>query len=64
MLFRSELIEKLVEQSARSLRGNGHLLLEADPEQHRAIIKQAMAHGFSHKETKGYALSFMKLPQA
>lgn len=58
------LILKLVEQSQVTLRHSGYLLLEADPEQHQAIIHFASKHDFAHKKTSGYAISFMKLPQA
>lgn len=58
------LIFQLIEQSTVALRQFGYLLLEADPEQHQAIISFALNHGFAHKTTRGYAMSFMKLPQA
>lgn len=58
------LIFKLIEQSRVVLRHSGYLLLEADPEQHQAIIHFASKHDFAHKKTSGYAISFMKLPLA
>lgn len=58
------LIFQLIEQSQTALRQFGYLLLEADPEQHDSIIEFAFIHGFVHKETRGYALSFMKQQQA
>ena len=59
-----ELIKKLIEQSYNVLSKQGLLLLEADSEQHPAIIKAAMSCGFKLAETRGYALGFMKLPRA
>jgi release factor glutamine methyltransferase len=58
------LIKKLISEAPGSLTPSGKLLLEADPEQHQAIISFALNHGFAHKTTRGYAMSFMKLPQA
>lgn len=54
------LIFKLIEESSVALRNFGYLLLEADPEQHQEIIEFASKNGFVHKETRGYALGFMK----
>ncbi len=59
-----ELIKQLIEQSADVLDKRGLLLLEADLEQHAAIIAFAAQNGFKHRETRGYALSLMKLTQA
>lgn len=58
------IILRLIEESQQALRQFCCLLLEADPEQHSTIIRFASKHGFAHKKTRGYALSFMKLPQA
>lgn len=58
------LIFKLIQQSQVALCHSGYLLLEADPEQHQAIIHFASKNGFAHKKTRGYAISFMKLPLA
>lgn len=51
-----ELILKLIEQSTAVLKPHGHLLLEADPEQHRAIIECAKKHGFRLIENRDYAV--------
>lgn len=58
-----ELIKQLIAQSPDALNKRGLLLLEADPEQHEAIISFAIEHGFEHQATRGYALCLMKLPQ-
>jgi release factor glutamine methyltransferase len=58
------LIFQLIKQSSVALRRFGYLLLEADPEQHHAIIEYASKYDFVHKEIRGYALSLMKQPQA
>lgn len=58
------LIFKLIEQSQYTLRSYGCLLLEADPEQHEAIIEHGHRHGFEHEDSREYALKLMKLPQA
>ena len=51
------LISALVPQASRHLQPQGILFLEADPEQHKEIIKQSTLHGFTHEETLGYALA-------
>ena len=52
------LIKKLIQQAPDHLNPNGHLLLEADPSQHPAIIAYAAQHNLEHIETAGYILSF------
>jgi len=54
------LIYELLEQTPRLLRPNGHLLLEADPEQHEAIVKKAADYGLRLIEKRDYALLFTK----
>lgn len=54
------LIETLLTQVPTHLAPHGLVLLEADPEQHSAIIASAASVGLSHKETIGYALAFLK----
>lgn len=48
------LIERLVLQLPASLAPGGIALLEADPEQHAAIIELAARHGLHHRETRDY----------
>lgn len=50
------LINKLIEQSIGALHETGQLLLEADPEQHPAIIQYAAKHGFKLSQQQNYAL--------
>lgn len=50
------LIYKLIRQAPVSLQPGGWLLLEADPEQHRAVIDFAAEFGFKHHKTLGYCL--------
>lgn len=52
------LIYELLEQIPGLLRQNGHVLLEADPEQHPAIIKKAATHKLQLVEQRDYALLF------
>ncbi|HEX6462109.1 MAG TPA: peptide chain release factor N(5)-glutamine methyltransferase [Candidatus Saccharimonadales bacterium] len=46
--------------SATVLRSKGHLLLEADPRQHAAIIKKTLALGFYESSHEGFILHFQK----
>jgi len=55
-----ELIKKLIRQAPDHLTTNGHLALEADPRQHREIIKFATGHGFQHIKTDGFAILFQR----
>ncbi|TXG77915.1 peptide chain release factor N(5)-glutamine methyltransferase [Patescibacteria group bacterium] len=54
------LIKTLIDQSKVFLTPNGYLLLEADPEQHRAIRDHAQPE-FRHCETQGYALLLQRI---
>lgn len=54
------LIDQLLPQAANCLKPGGHLLLEADPEQHKRIIEHAKQAGFQHLKTSGYAMSFVR----
>ncbi len=56
------LVKKLIEQCGASLARDGHLLLEADPEQHESIISFGKAHGLVNQEVRGYAISFVRQP--
>lgn len=55
------LIFELLIQTKSKLALGGKLILEADPEQHPAIIKEAATYGLIHSETKDYAVLFEKL---
>lgn len=50
------LIYQLIEQAPAHLTPQGHLLVEADPEQHQAIINFAAQHHFSAIDRKDYAV--------
>lgn len=54
------LIYKLIEQAASILRPAGHLLLEADPRQHDAIVKSAKNHGFHKAEIRDFIVCLQK----
>ena len=51
-----ELIYRLIEQCDQVLTKNGFILLEADPEQHPAIIQQAAGYGYVPSKQHNYAL--------
>ena len=55
------LIFELLVQTKEKLSLGGKLILEADPEQHPAIIKEAAQYGLIHSETKDYGLLLEKL---
>lgn len=55
-----ELIKLLIEQAPGLMSDRGYLLLEADPQQHAAIVAHAKVH-FTHLETDGYAVMLQKL---
>jgi len=55
------LIFKLITQTKNKLTVGGHLILEADPEQHADIISHAKDYGLLLQETKEYGLLFQKL---
>ena len=52
-----ELIFELIQQSPQTLKPDGYLLLEADPEQHATIVNHAQKFGFYLVHTNGYALA-------
>lgn len=55
------LIFDLIEQTKEKLALNGKLILEADPEQHPAIIKEAAKHGLVLHEQRDYGLLLDKI---
>jgi release factor glutamine methyltransferase len=55
------LIFELLTQTKAKLSLGGKLILEADPEQHPAIIKEAIKNGLVHVETIEYGILFEKL---
>lgn len=55
------LIFDLLVQTKEKLVLGGTLILEADPEQHPAIIKEAAKYGLIHSETKDYGILLEKL---
>jgi release factor glutamine methyltransferase len=55
------LIFDLLPQTKQKLARGGSLILEADPEQHAAIIKEAASYGLLHVQTIGYGLLFNKV---
>lgn len=54
------LIYELLAQTPRLLRHGGYVLLEADPEQHHAIIAKAATYNLSLVEQRDYALLLTK----
>jgi release factor glutamine methyltransferase len=50
------LIKRLIGQAGPHLKAKGLLLLEADPEQHTAIIDYAKNRGFSYTAVNGYCI--------
>lgn len=55
------LIYKLLEQSGRVLTSNGYLFIEADPEQHEAIINQAKQNRLLLHTQRDYQLVFQPI---
>jgi len=55
------LIYELIAQTKQQLTSPGWLILEADPEQHPAIIEKAEASGLVHVSTLGYGVLLEKL---
>lgn len=55
------LIFDLLIQTKTKLANGGKLILEADPEQHPAIIAEAIKNGLVHTETDGYGILLEKL---
>ena len=54
------LINTLIEQAGLRLKQEAFMLLEADPEQHAAIIAHAKKHHFSHMQTLDYCIALKK----
>ena len=54
------LIKKLIREASSHLAKKGHLLLEADPSQHKNIINYATTHHLTLHQTKNYILNFTK----
>lgn len=55
------LIDKLLQQVPTLLNPHGQVLLEADPEQHAAIIALAKQNSLRHIRTEGYIVCFQKI---
>ena len=55
------LITDLLKQTTEYLRPNGYLLLEADPEQHTAIIEHAERHSLELGSLSGYIVSLRRV---
>ncbi|MFZ3009668.1 MAG: HemK/PrmC family methyltransferase [Candidatus Microsaccharimonas sp.] len=55
------LINRLITQTKDRLANSGYLILEADPTQHKDIIKFASSHGLLLAEQKDYGLLFQKV---
>ncbi|MFY9228448.1 MAG: HemK/PrmC family methyltransferase [Candidatus Microsaccharimonas sp.] len=55
------LINRLIIQTKDRLANGGYLILEADPTQHKDIIKYASSHGLLLAEQKDYGLLFQKV---
>ena len=51
------LISQLIAQAPACLTKNGRLLLEADPEQHDMIVRQARQHGFRELQRRDYVVA-------
>ncbi len=54
------LIERLLNQAPAHLNSGGHLLIEADPEQHAALTDHAKNRGLIRTAVDGYCLVFKK----
>lgn len=54
------LIFRLIDQTTDKLAAGGTLILEADPEQHAAIIRYATTHGLTHQSTQDYGILLKK----
>lgn len=55
------LIIKLIDQAPLCLRPGGWLFIEADPEQHQAIIDHAVGRGFHHDHSRHYCISLRRI---
>lgn len=51
-------IFRLLERVTLSMKNGGYLFIEADPEQHRAIIQKASQSGLHHLTTRDYQMVF------
>lgn len=54
------LIKQLIPQVVDALTYKGSLILEADPQQHMAIIDFAREFGFTHRSTDGFIISLQR----
>ena len=54
------LIKKLIADTSNHLKIGGHLILEADPEQHTRIIRFAGTYGLSRVDINGYAVTLKR----
>lgn len=55
------LINRLIGQAPKLLSKDGYLLLEADPEQHDAIITEAKKSGLTHETTRDYIVMLKRI---
>lgn len=55
------LINRLIAQTPKLLASGGYLLLEADPEQHDAIITEAKKSGLAHETTQDYIVVLKRI---
>jgi release factor glutamine methyltransferase len=55
-----QLIYDLLDQAPDALTDSGYILLEADPEQHDAIISYARAKSLQHVNTEGYIVGLAR----
>ncbi len=55
------LIFKLLDQTSSALAVNGHVILEADPEQHAALIAYGAKLKLAHVATDGYGVLLQKI---
>jgi release factor glutamine methyltransferase len=54
------IIKRLVPQAAEVMAYDGAFILEADPQQHMAIIDFARDYGFIHRSTDGFIISLQR----
>ena len=54
------LIKKLIAQSSKPIKPNGHLIIEADPTQHESLINYAKKYSFSLNDKTDYIIDFIK----
>lgn len=55
-----QLIEKLISQAKIRIASKGHLLLEADPRQHEAIITFGISQGFKKQRVKDFIVHLQR----